>query len=665
MRHIPLLIALCLTISLKANTTAHTADSLRTVLARTEDPKEQIRLYRNLADLTADTPEACGYLVRLSELSRSAGEVRPMMEALTDLASNYIVRENSDSAQYFIAQAEKYVPKGQSDQWCSYLRMRMFSAAMLGDEAGEAVEEKIAGFKNRDIAQESLYQQIEAEYILGAALYHKEQFEDALPYLLKSLQLAQRLPLREGKNYQLLIIRQLSRLYNLMKETQKGSELIHSAIKLSEKYYELYDKAERPFYPMDDFYITNYGSLLINILNLSDEEARFYLDRLVEMSDRSNNPYHKYSRFFAQFNYYGSKDDLQQALICNDSLIRYARQIAVYTLPNLYDINSRIYQRQGDYKKALANLRESSRLQDSIRMGETQVKLDKLRVEYDVNRLNFENSQLEIRNKRLLIVGLTIILLLAFILCIYLYVHLKQEQKTKRRMQELKMRAEESEKLKTAFINSICHEIRTPLNGIVGFAGLIFDTSIEEEERATFHKEVQQNTDQLISLVNSMLEVANLDISDEKLPCAPVDVCSLCCMLSARYAAANSASGVEGRTDCPGARMTIPTNERYLSLVIENLLDNAYKFTEQGHVCISCSQQEGHAVISVADTGCGIPAESRQIVFERFTKLDSYKQGSGLGLYLCKTIVRRLSGRIYIDPDYTAGTRIVVELPLG
>lgn len=94
------------------------------------------------------------------------------------------------------------------------------------------------------------------------------------------------------------------------------------------------------------------------------------------------------------------------------------------------------------------------------------------------------------------------------------------------------------------------------------------------------------------------------------------------------------------------------------------LLGNADKFTDRGSITLHCVCKDRQVEISVTDTGCGIPLKMQQVVFDRFTKLNTYKPGSGLGLYLCKLIVRRLSGRIFIDPKYTGSTRIMIILPI-
>ena len=112
--------------------------------------------------------------------------------------------------------------------------------------------------------------------------------------------------------------------------------------------------------------------------------------------------------------------------------------------------------------------------------------------------------------------------------------------------------------------------------------------------------------------------------------------------------------------------MIIQTNVQYLTQVIGHLLNNANKFTEKGCITLSyeADKPQENISISVTDTGCGIPKEKYEEVFHRFSKLDTFVPGNGLGLYLCRLIVKRLAGEIKIDPDYTEGTRMVVTLPI-
>ena len=150
-------------------------------------------------------------------------------------------------------------------------------------------------------------------------------------------------------------------------------------------------------------------------------------------------------------------------------------------------------------------------MQDSLSTENTQRQLNELQVKYDVNTLNSEKASLEIKNKKMMIMSLSILLIIVIGVCSHLYFSLKRETRMKARLKVLNSKAQESEKMKQAFINSICHEIRTPLNAIVGFSDLVMNTDIDEDMRREFPAEIQKNTVLLTSLVNNMLEVANLE----------------------------------------------------------------------------------------------------------------------------------------------------------
>ena len=637
-------------------------DSLKSVLNGTSDPKTRVRIYRDMADLTTETQESCRYLVELVETAKNCGQTRPMMEALTELSINHTFFGQLDSARYYRTLAERHAPKGQQDQWCCLIDMRIFVAEMLSPDAQQILDEKINAFKSRDLAKESIYKQILAEYTLGTALYNNDDNKEAIPYLERALNLAQQLPFQDGGNYQLLILRQFTRVYSKMGDKEKAVEASKKAIETKERYYNLYEKPARPYYPIDDFYITHYSSMMLNVEVLPEEEIRFYLRKLEEMGRKSTNPSHKYSCFMTLSKYSIYRKNFREALIYNDSMTRYARIIAPYNLPNIYYVRSVLYEYLNQDRDALKSLRQSYNLKDSVLRAEANVQYDKLRVEYDVNRLNYENSQLEVRNKQIMLIGVTAVLLLSFILCTYLYIHLRRAQKTKAHMQQLKLQAEESEKLKTAFINSICHEVRTPLNSIAGFSELLCTEEVSPEAHGQYCEIIHESRRQLRYLFDDMLEVAQLENLSEPLPRSYLDLCALCRSQLRAMKIRCPKIGLVYTDGIPAEQIAMVTSEKYLGILLAALLGNAYKFTRQGEIRLECGREGDERVyIAVTDTGCGIPPEKYDEVFERFTKLDPFSQGNGL--YLCRLIVRHLGGEIRIDPEHTEGTRVVVVLP--
>lgn len=243
--------------------------------------------------------------------------------------------------------------------------------------------------------------------------------------------------------------------------------------------------------------------------------------------------------------------------------------------------------------------------------------------------------------------------------------NLNKEKKTKKRLEALHIKAELGETMKAAFMNSMCHEIRTPLNSIVGFSNLINEEYIDTETRKSFSDQIRHNTFLLTSLVDNMLEVANLDSSEEKLPCDDVSLNSICRNAISLYLE-NTKKGVECKIDIPEQDQIIHTHAKYLGLVIKQILDNAIKFTEKGTIVLNYTvdHEKNTFKILITDTGCGIPIEKHEEIFQRFSKLNSFTQGSGLGLYMCRLIATRLDGNVTIDPQYTDGARFIITLPI-
>ena len=174
------------------------------------------------------------------------------------------------------------------------------------------------------------------------------------------------------------------------------------------------------------------------------------------------------------------------------------------------------------------------------------------------------------------------------------------------------------------------------------------------------------DTTPLTTLLENMLELSRLVSSEEPLPLAETDLGLLCAERLQIQRELSQNPSVEyvlkggGRGTC-----VIPTNETYMTRVIDNLLQNAAKFTAAGSVTVCCDKDDRTRKlrIRVTDTGIGIAPDKQEWVFDRFTKVDSFKPGSGIGLYLCRLIVTRLGGAIRVCPDYRAGCCIEITLP--
>ena len=152
----------------------------------------------------------------------------------------------------------------------------------------------------------------------------------------------------------------------------------------------------------------------------------------------------------------------------------------------------------------------------------------------------------------------------------------------------------------------------------------------------------------------------------ENFTLTPIEIGSYCRAEMQYLKEAEGKQEIDYQLDLPENDYKVYSHPQYFSLLLRALLNNANKFTTQGFINLSCRKDNKRKMllVSITDTGCGIPAEKHEYVFRRFTKLDIFKQGSGLGLYLCKLIIKHMQGDIYIDETYTKGSRFIFTLPM-
>lgn len=231
--------------------------------------------------------------------------------------------------------------------------------------------------------------------------------------------------------------------------------------------------------------------------------------------------------------------------------------------------------------------------------------------------------------------------------------------KAEEELRKAKEVAEQSNWLKTMFIQNMSHEIRTPLNSIVGFSGVLVDMLDEKEDIGQYVALIESNSKLLLKLVGDILDISILD-SEVEIKHNAVDV-NACCQTSIDAAGASFDPGVRLIFEPACDELIINSNYNYIVQVLDNLLGNASKFTHEGSVTLAyeVKKEENQLIFTVTDTGIGIPVEEQERVFERFVKLDNFSQGAGLGLSICRIVAERLGGYLRIDKGYTQGTRVI------
>ena len=226
-------------------------------------------------------------------------------------------------------------------------------------------------------------------------------------------------------------------------------------------------------------------------------------------------------------------------------------------------------------------------------------------------------------------------------------------------------KAEESDRLKTAFLANMGHEIRTPLNAIVGFADLLPIVE-SEEDRNQLIVEIQNNNQKLLRIIDGLVSMSKIEAEAKSLVRSQVDLVPILQDIANTYTAIVDDTSVVVATQFPYKELLINTDVEKLKEIVDNLMQNAVKFTDKGRVTLGYDITDGeHISIWVKDTGKGIAESDQERIFERFVKLDEYVPGTGLGLSVAKSHAESLGGTINLESRLGVGSTFRVELPLN
>lgn len=328
---------------------------------------------------------------------------------------------------------------------------------------------------------------------------------------------------------------------------------------------------------------------------------------------------------------------------------------------------------------------KSVNLIDSTYNESMSKQINQLRTIHEVDKLELKNQQIELENGRYKLtvtIVLVVVLFLAFVVILVHFIRVnrmkklleKSDKELKKDKEQLilsekalsiaKEKAEASNRLKDVFLSNLSHEIRTPLNSIVGFTSLLGKMK-DEGEMEEYVSIIKHNSDLLLKLVNDTVSVSLLQAEQISLEWEEIEIKQYCKKILDEYNNKVS-SNVNLEFKASFDEFLLKTDKTQLKQILDNLLSNAVKFTEKGSVTLVCEidEQSGNVRFIVEDTGCGIPKEKQDKIFESFEKVDSFIQGMGLGLTICKLVAERLGGTIVLDATYEKGTRMIFTHPL-
>lgn len=323
-----------------------------------------------------------------------------------------------------------------------------------------------------------------------------------------------------------------------------------------------------------------------------------------------------------------------------------------------------LYKLLGRFDEACQIYKELYSVTDTLASKSYIRQINALKATYQVDEIELENKAQQ--NKMVVVLIFIGLGLLTFIsmLAIWLRRQKKVVVMSTETLEQLRYNAENATRAKSIFLSNMSHEIRTPLNALSGFSALLTEEGLDDSTRRQCTDIIQQNSELLLKLINDVIDLSSLEFGKMQFSIAEHDAVATCRNVTDTVGKVKQTQA-ELLFETSLEELYIETDDSRLQQVLINLLINATKFTPDGSITLKLEKQsEEMALFSVTDTGCGIPKEKQASIFQRFEKLDENAQGSGLGLSICQLIIEHIGGKIWIDPDYTGGSRFVFTHPI-
>ncbi|MCC8171798.1 MAG: HAMP domain-containing histidine kinase [Parabacteroides sp.] len=650
-------------------------DSLRRELAAASTPAARLPLCRQLLEVTWQQPQEAEILTLLLHTAFQLDSAEVAYRTLGSLCRHYYNRSEGDSLQYWGAYIDSVSTTRNEcpDALFDYGYIRCIYHLSIGHY--ELAMNESLRLLARAERENQPYGQMMTRYAIALVYQAVGRDREALDAL------------REGKPW--------LDWYNRdpLFELQYLSDKMHSLLRLRELdeaehtlslYKQKLQEAEQVFsrrglpFPVDWqwWYLYSYYTRFY-LLKQQPLRARASLEKAKRYAAASADSTMKYLYYEAQTAYWMERKDYFRAAASADSAL------ALETRAEMLKLKIDALRGAGAVGAASAAYKELLAFSDvawNQALSRQMEQLDSLNNLNDKARqasvLRNRHEQLAVKQHQL-VGSVAVCLVLAAVLYgmyrLYRRTNrlrgelLRERQsllRAERFLLQAKEEAEESNRKKSAFIANISHEIRTPLNAIVGFSELLAESEFTETERQEFASLINYNAELLMNLINDVLDLSRLEAGNYQVAVKEADWVD-CCRRALDSVRHRVAPGVELVFACEATSYVSPTDAQRLQQLLSRLLLNAAKFTEWGSIRLALEIDEAHrrVQVSVTDTGCGIPPEKHQAVFETFEKLDDFQQGTGLGLPICRNIALRLGGVLFIDPAYREGARFVFVRP--
>lgn len=332
-----------------------------------------------------------------------------------------------------------------------------------------------------------------------------------------------------------------------------------------------------------------------------------------------------------------------------------------------FDMLIQLYKLKGDKDMVIHEQQRKLEAIDSLNANLIYQNMNEMNAEMEVKKAQQE----VIKSRMYWLAAVVVLLIIVTGLLIWRYLTRRAYQKRLlKKNQELEIalnHAKESDRMKTSFIEHVSHEIRTPLNVITGFAQIITnpDYELDEKERNHMINDISKNTTEITQIINELLEIADNESKEYYEHNDMVDVNQFCQDIMDKMELDNDRLLSMKFVSLVDKGFTLRTNRLALDKILTQLVNNALKFTKDGSVELRVRERAAHGGVefTITDTGIGINKEHKDKIFDRFYKVDNFKQGFGLGLTISQKLATLLGGQLELDEYYTKGARFVLTLP--
>ena len=416
---------------------------------------------------------------------------------------------------------------------------------------------------------------------------------------------------------------------------------------------------------LGDVFYLNYCQAFYNIQTHHLPEALNYLQQTESINRQCQHSYFFLMIEYLYACYYTESKEYAKALNIFDTILSHTQTAGSYKSLLILQERAQLLALMGKNEEACQAYESLNTLKDSLDTTNYIRQINALHALYqiDKNELDNLNRQKTILYWSWLTISCIVILIILCIISIK-----RSNKKLQQSQQELeiaKKQEENSIRAKSLFLSNMSHEIRTPLNALSGFSSILTEETIDNETRQQCSDIILQNSELLLKLINDVIDLSNLEVGKMAFnyeQCDAVAICRNVIDMVEKIKQTNA----EVRFSSILQSLQLTTDNARLQQLLINLLINATKFTPQGAITLELEKQtEDTALFSVTDTGCGIPKDHQNKIFNRFEKLDENAQGTGLGLSICQLIIEQLGGKIWIDPDYNQGARFLFTHPIN